>query len=100
MGSTGSGKPKSFLEIFKQRIKDNFVQEWHSRLENSTRARTFINITSFKYQPYLDIINVKKIQTSLSRLRIHLTGLKWKQVVGQDLRKHFLKIENVNFVTI
>ena len=62
--------PQSFLEIFKQRIKDNFVQEWHSRLENSTRARTFINITSFKYQPHLDIINVKKIQTSLSRLRM------------------------------
>ena len=61
----GVENQKSFLEIFKQRIKDNFVQEWHSRSENSTRARTFINITSFKYQPYLDIINVKKFQTSL-----------------------------------
>ena len=66
----GVENPKGFLEIFKQRIIANFVQEWHSRLENSTRARTFINITSFKYQPYLDIINVKKFQTSLSRLRM------------------------------
>ena len=67
----GVENPKSFLEIFKQRrIKDNFVQEWHSRLENSTRARTFINIKNFKYQPYLDIINVKKFQTSLSCLRM------------------------------
>ena len=60
--------PKSFVEIFKERLKDNFVQEWHS--QNSTRARTFINITSFKYQRYLDIINVKKFQTSQSRLRM------------------------------
>ena len=65
MGSTGSGKPKkNFLEIFKKRIKDNFMQEWHSRVENSTRARTFINTTSFKYQPYLDIINVRKRMSS------------------------------------
>ena len=47
----GVENPKNFLEIFKQRIKDNFVQEWQSRLENSTRARTFINIKSFKCQP-------------------------------------------------
>ena len=27
----GVENQKSFLEIFKQRIKDNFVQEWYSR---------------------------------------------------------------------
>ena len=30
------------------------------RLENSTQARPFIDITSFKYQPYLDIKKKKK----------------------------------------
>ena len=65
----GVENPKSFLEIFKQRI-DKFVQEWHSRLENSTRARTFINIKSFKCHPYLGTINFKTFQTSLSRLRM------------------------------
>ena len=66
----GVQNAKAFLEIFKQRVKDTFVQEWHSRLETSTRARTFIHITKFNYQPYLDIINVKKFQLSLSRLRL------------------------------
>ena len=61
---------KFFLEIFKQRVKDTFIQEWHSRLENTTRARTFTYITRFDYQPYLDILKVKKFQTSLSRLRL------------------------------
>ena len=61
---------KSVLEIFKQKVKDCFNQEWHSRLENSSkdsnRARTFIHLSNFKAQPYLDIITVKKFQTSLS----------------------------------
>ena len=56
----GVENPKRILEIFKQKINDNFVQEWHGRLEKSTRARTFINITSLKYQPYLDIKNFKQ----------------------------------------
>ena len=66
----GVQNAKAFLEICKQRVKDTFIQEWHSRLETSTRARKFIHITKFNYQPYLDIINVKKIQLSLSRLRL------------------------------
>ena len=41
--------PKAFLENFKQRVKDTFVQEWHSRLETSTRARTFTHITKCQF---------------------------------------------------
>ena len=79
---------KSFLEIFKQKVKDCFVQEWHSRVEDSlkdsNRARTFIHITKFKAQPYLDIITVKKFQTSLSQLRLsshrlHVETGRWKK---------------------
>ena len=51
---------KFFLEIFKQRVMDSFIQEWHSHLENSIRARTFTYIRRFDYQPYLDISKVKK----------------------------------------
>ena len=81
---------KSFLEIFKQKVKDCFFQEWHSRVEDSlkdsNRARTFIHITNFKVQPYLDKITVKKFQTSLSRLRLsshrlHVETGRWKKPV-------------------
>ena len=61
MEAQGVQNDKFFLEIFKQRVKDSFIQEWHSRLENSTRARMFTYITRIGYQPYLDTLNIKKI---------------------------------------
>ena len=59
-----NGTCNRFLETFKQRVKDNFMLEWHARSENSTRARHDFNIATFKYQVYLDIVNVKKCQQS------------------------------------
>ena len=50
--SQGVENPNSFLQIFKQKIRDVFEQDWHARLENSTRARFYINIANFKYQAY------------------------------------------------
>ena len=35
----GVGNKEAFLEIFKLRVKYIFIQDWHSRLDNSTRAR-------------------------------------------------------------
>ena len=52
----GVEKPESFLEIFKQRIKDNFMQEWHSCLENSTRARTFIAVALCRPYIYIRVV--------------------------------------------
>ena len=46
------------------------MQDWHSRLENSTRARFYLNIENFQYQKYLDILTVQKYRISLSRLRL------------------------------
>ena len=49
------GNVKAFLNIFKQRVRDVFTQDWHSRLENSTKARRFLTFADFKYQEYLDV---------------------------------------------
>ena len=54
-----SGTCNRLLETFKQRVQDNFMQEWHARLQNFTRARYYLNIATFKNQVYLDIVNVK-----------------------------------------
>ena len=34
----GVGNIGAFLSVFKQRLHDNFVQNWHDRLNNSSRA--------------------------------------------------------------
>ena len=60
----------SFLQHFKQKVKDIFIQEWHARLENSTRARFYINIADFKFQTYLDNLTIMKFQQNLTRLRV------------------------------
>ena len=58
------------LQIFKQRVRDIFIQEWHKRFENSTRARFYVNIANFKHQTYLDNLTVKKFQQNLTRFRV------------------------------
>jgi len=30
-----------FLKMFKQRMRDNYLQDWNSDIENSSRARTY-----------------------------------------------------------
>ena len=44
------GNVKMFIDIFTIRIRDGFMQEWHSRLQNSTRSRFFITFGNFNYQ--------------------------------------------------
>ena len=68
--SQGVVNSNSFLQHFKQRVRDIFIQEWHARLENSNRARYYVNIANFKYQTYLDTLTVKKFQQNLTRLRV------------------------------
>ena len=48
----------------------SYIPDWHSRLENSTRARFYINIAQFKYQKYLDVLKVEKYRNSLCKLRV------------------------------
>lgn len=66
----GVGDTNVFLSLFKERVKDIFMQEWRSRLENSTRARFYLPISDFQYQKYLDVINTVKLRKSLSKLRV------------------------------
>ena len=53
--SQGVGNIQTFLNIFKQRMRDFFTQDWHSRLQNSTRARCYLTFANFQYQKYLDV---------------------------------------------
>ena len=66
----GVGNEQAFLVEFKTRVNDIFMQDWHSRLEASTRARFYNTFAQFRYQNYLDNIDIEKFRTNLSKLRV------------------------------
>ena len=66
----GVGNVGVFLKLFKQRLNDNFIQNWNDRLNNSNRASFYCTIADFSLKPYLDSINVLKFRTALARLRV------------------------------
>ena len=58
-----------FLNLVKQRLTDQFIQNWNSRLNDSTRALFYRNF-SFGHKTYLDFVSVGKHRFALSRLRL------------------------------
>ena len=51
-------------------LTDNFVQNWFSRLDDSSRALCHRSIALFRFQPYLEIINIQKFCQAFSKLRM------------------------------
>ena len=64
------GNVHGFLFIVKQRLKDTFVQNWNSRLNDSSRALFYRNLNNFGFKSYLDIVTTEKFRYSLTRLRL------------------------------
>ena len=56
--------------MFKQRVRDIFVQNSTSELDNSSRALFFRSFSNFNFQSYLEFISVKKFRVALSKLRV------------------------------
>ena len=66
----GVGNYEGFIIALKQRLTDNFVHNWNSRLEESSHAVLYRSIASFPFQPYLEHLNVTKFSQALSKLRV------------------------------
>ena len=66
----GVGTYNNFISVFKQRFSDVFIQNWHSRIEESSRAVFYRSFATFQFQPYLDKVNVSKYLNALSKLRM------------------------------
>ena len=71
-----SVNPKYFITIFKQRIIDNFIQQWSSDLREN-KVLTLYKDIIFECEHYLDAISLKShrivivpIQLSAHNLRI------------------------------
>lgn len=68
--SQGVGNSKVFLNLFKQRVKDTYIQTWNEQLQNSSRSLFYKEIANFEYKAYLDIIKIPKFRKALTRLRL------------------------------
>ena len=64
----GVGNINNFISVFKQRLADNFIQNWQSRLAESSRAILYRTIATFQFQPYFDKVNVSKYLQAHSKL--------------------------------
>ena len=60
----------NFLSLVRQRLHDNYVQIWNSRVNDSSRGRLYKHFDTFNYKPYLDIITVKQFRHAFTRLRV------------------------------
>ena len=58
-----------FLNLVKQRLTDQFIQNWNSRLSDFTCALFYRNF-SFGYKTYLDFVSIGKLRFALSKLRL------------------------------
>ena len=63
------GDVNIFLSLVKQRLHDNFIQNWNSRLRESSRASFNSGISSFHFQHYLNFVRAKKYRQAIARLR-------------------------------
>ena len=58
------------LCMVKQRLNEQFIQNWSNRLENSSRALFYRQISNFRMQPYLNLIQLNRFCKSLTKLRV------------------------------
>ena len=66
----GVGNKQLFLNLAKQRLKDNFQQKWTAELKMSTRALCYREIsTNINFKAYLNVVNISKHRISSGRLR-------------------------------
>ena len=66
----GVGNTNSFIQLCKQRLNDQFIQNWNDELNNSTRADTYRLFANFELKPYLNVISSTKFRKALSRIRL------------------------------
>ena len=73
----GFGNVNLFIHILKERLNDNFIQNWNSELIESLRVRTYVLFCIFRLQPYLTCMMLEKFRISLSRLR--MSSRRWQK---------------------
>ena len=92
------GNETAFLTLLRQRLQDMFIQDWHSRLDLSSRASLYRNLSNiFCYKSYLDSICVVKFRIALTRLRTAAHRLLIK--TGRWVKSKPIALENRKCIT-
>ena len=47
-----------------------FVHNWNTHINNSTLARCYILYAEFRFQPYLNLVNIEKNRIALFHFRV------------------------------
>ena len=58
------------MSVFELRLHENFMQNWHDRLNNSSIANFYKSAAQFQFQTYLEQIIFFKYMHALSKLRM------------------------------
>ena len=73
----GVGCVKTFLSIFRQRLIDQYQQDWHSVINDSERFEFY---ASFKHvigaEKYLDTVQLRCFRTALVRFRLGISCIR------------------------
>ena len=88
----GVGNVNAFISLVRQRLTDNFIQNWNARINESTRASCYKNISSFSFKTYLDTVTEKKFRIALPRLRtsshrLEVEAGRWVRPVRKSLNE-------------
>ena len=60
----------AFIKVFKQRVKDIFIQNRDADLSQTSKTKTYILIKSFDFKMYLVNIKIKKYRFVLTKFRL------------------------------
>jgi len=84
--------------LYKQKISEQFIQNWKKRIDNSSRAYLYKHIKNFTYQPYFDVVNISKFRiVCINYVCFHIDCI-LKLEDGIGLTKHLFLKEYVMFV--
>lgn len=108
--SQGVWDVNSFVNVFKSRLKDNLLQEWHALVNESSKAYHYKNFKcTLEMESYLSLVIPTKFITLVSKCRCSArkllvetglyTGIPYQQHICQFCRLHEIEDDN-HFVFI
>ena len=85
--------------VVKQRLTDNFIQNWTERIKTSSCARTYSLFHDFSYKTYLDLVKIEKFRFVMSRIhmsshRLQIEAGRWHRPQSIPLNERKCKIYN------
>ena len=89
------------FQFIKQRMIDQFKQQWLSRINSSNRLKIYARIKhTFDFEDYLDKITIPKFRNALTKLRVsaHNLAIETGRHIGLDETDRKCKLCTLNAV--